>query len=224
MKTPFALLATAAALLITTGAAHADVLPSNASISYDASIDTKGLDWDAPGKLLRLQQFNPQLGTLNAVSFSWSGQLTTRLQLTNTADDPNTIGYTVTGGMGFALPWATTIRQAFGSTSGQVSLAVDEVALTPSILFDLVGGSVVQGSLAPYIGEDNLEVWITAEGITAFSDDAGNFDYSARPKASAWVQVTYDYATNTTAVPEPGALGLLGLALAAAGIASRRRA
>lgn len=224
MKTPFTLLATAAALLISTGAVHAAVLPSNASISYEASIDSKGLDWDVPGKRLSLSQFDPLLGTLNAVSFQWSGALNTRLQLSNVADDPNNIGYTVSGSMSFGLPWSTAVRQEFTSSSGGASLAVDEVVLTPSILLELLGGGAVQGSLDNYIGEDSFDVWVIAEGITTFSDDAGNFDYSARPTASAWVQVTYDYTVNGQAVPEPGALSLLGLALAAAGIASRRRA
>ena len=86
------------------------------------------------------------------------------------------------------------------------------------------GVGTYQGSLANFIGEDSFDVHVLAEGISAFSDEAGNFDYDLTTQATAWLQVTYDYTAAANAVPEPGALSLLGLALAAAGIASRRRA
>ena len=64
MKTPFTLLATAAALLITTGAAHAGALPWIASTSFEDSPGPLGLDWETPGKRLSLSRFDPLLGTL----------------------------------------------------------------------------------------------------------------------------------------------------------------
>ena len=223
MKTPFTLLATAAALLIATGAAHADVLPSNASISFDDSVGPLGLDWDLPGKRLSLSQFDPLLGTLNAVRFQWRGQLDTRAVLTNFASGPNTISYTVSGNLRFDLPLSPAASLQFGPKSDDIALAADEVQ-DLQVLLEGDGFGTYQGSLANFIGEDSFDVHVLAEGISAFSDEAGNFDYDLTTQATAWLQVTYDYTAAANAVPEPGALSLLGLALAAAGIASRRRA
>lgn len=224
MKTPFALLATAAAaLLITTGAAQADVLPSNASISYEDSVGPLGLDWDVPGKRLSLSQFDPLLGTLNAISFQWRGMLDTRALLTNFAGGQNTIRYTVSGNMRFDLPLSPAAWLEFGPQSGDIALAVDQI-VDLQVLLEGSGSGVYQGSLANFIGEDSFTVRVLADGISAFADEAGGFDNELTTQATAWVQVTYDYSAAGNAVPEPGALSLLGLALAAAGMASRRRA
>lgn len=223
MKTPFALLAAAAALLITTGSAHAGVLPSNASISYQDTVGPLDLDWDVPGKRLSLSQFDPLLGTLNAVHFKWNGQLDTRAVLTNFASGQNTISYTVSGNMRFDLPLSPAAWLTFGPQSGDIALAADEVR-NLQVLLAGGGFDTYQGSLANFIGDDSFDVRVLAEGLSAFSDEAGNFDYDLTTRATAWVQVTYDYTANGNAVPEPGALGLVGLALAAAGIAARRRA
>jgi hypothetical protein len=217
MKTPFALLATAAALLITTGAAHADVLVSNASVG---PLD---LDWELPGKRLSLSQFDPLLGTLNAVSFQWSGKMDTRAVLTNFAAGQNTIRYTVSGNLQFDLPLSPTARLEFGPQSGDIALAVDQI-VDLQVLLEGSGSGIYQGSLTNFIGEDSFNVRVLADGISAFADEAGGFDSEITTQATAWVQVTYDYTAARNAVPEPGALSLLGLALAAAGIASRRRA
>ena len=64
---------------------------------------------------------------------------------------------------------------------------------------------------------------MVAQGDASLEDESGNVDFEFTTTASAWVKVTYDYTAAGNAVPEPGALSLLGLALAAAGIASRRR-
>lgn len=223
MKTPFALLATAAAaLLITAGAAQADVLPSNASISYEDSVGPLGLDWDVPGKRLSLSQFDPLLGTLNAVSFQWLGALNSSFRSFNDNASQNTLSYRASGSMAFGLPLPANAQGVFGPQVGEIVLAPGEDK-TLSILFQLIGNGGVVGNLAGFIGEDSFDVRVVAQGDSSLKDESGNVDFEVTTAASAWVKVTYDYTAAGNAVPEPGALSLLGLALAAAGIASRRR-
>ena len=223
MKTPFALLATAAAaLLITAGAAQADVLPLNASISYEDSVGPLGLDWDVPGKRLSLSQFDPLLGTLNAVSFQWLGALNSSFRGFNDNASQNTLRYSASGSMAFGLPLPANAQGVFGPQEGEIVLAPGEDK-TLSILLQLIGNGGIVGNLAGFIGEDSFDVRVVAQGDSSLEDESGNVDFEVTTTASAWVKVTYDYTAAGTAVPEPGALSLLGLALAAAGIASRRR-
>jgi hypothetical protein len=223
MKTPFALLATVAALLITTGAAHADVLPSNASISFEDSYGPAGTDWQAPGKLLHLDQFDPLLGTLNAVSFQWRGTLNTSFWASNPTTNLNTLRYSASGSMAFGLPLPASAQLVFGPQAGEIELAGGQEVTLP-VLLELMGGGVFTGNLADFIGTDTVDLRVVAQGDSFMTDESGNVDFDVTTTASAWVQVTYDYTANGNQVPEPGALSLLGLALAAAGIASRRRA
>lgn len=223
MKTPFTLLATAAALLIATGAAHAGALPSNASISYEDSAGPHGLDWDAPGKRLNLSRFDPLLGTLNAVSFQWRGTLNSTFWGFNDSSSQNTLRYSASGSMGFGMPLPASAQLVFGPQEGEIALAPGEDKTVP-ILLELTGSGGFAGNLDGFIGEDTFDVRVVAQGDSFLVDESGNVDFRASTTASAWVKVTYDYAVAGNAVPEPGALSLLGLALAAAGIASRRRA
>jgi hypothetical protein len=222
MKTPFALLATAAALLISTGAAHADVLPS-ASISFEDSFGPAGTDWQAPGKRLQLSQFDPLLGTLNAVSFQWRGSLDSSFWGFNDNTSQNTLRYSASGSMGFGLPLPASAQLVFGPQEGEIVLAPGEDKTLP-ILLQLMGSGSFVGSVDGFIGEDTFDVRVVAQGDSFLVDESGNVDFLATTTASAWVKVTYDYTAARNAVPEPGVLSLLGLALAAAGIATRRRA
>lgn len=223
MKTTFALLATAAALLTTTGAAHADVVPSNASIRYEASVGPAGLDWQAPGKLLSLAQFDPLLGTLNAVSFQWRGTLSSSFWAFNPLSQGTTVRYSASGSMGFSLPLPGAPQIVFGPQQGEFALAAGQ-ELTLPVVLEAMGSGTFQGDLQGFVGEDDFSVRVVAQGDSFMEEESGNVDVETTTTASAWVQVTYDYTARPNDVPEPGVLSLLGLALAAAGIASRRRA
>lgn len=219
MKTTLTLLATAATLLISTAAAHADI------ISYDASYGPADTDWATPGKLLSLNQFNPLLGTLNAVSFEWRGTLNASFWASNPTNAQNVVRYSASGHMGFGLPLPASAQLVFGPQEGDLVLAPGQDRTLP-ILLQRTGGGSFLGNLADFIGTSDFDVRVVAQGDSSIFDQSGNVDTEVTTTASAWVKVTYDYNANANAnqVPEPGALSLLGLALAAAGIALRRSA
>lgn len=223
MKTPFALLATAAALLLSTGAAQADVLPSSSRISFEDSAGPAGTDWQAPGKLLRLDRFDPLLGTLTAVSFEWRGTLESVFWASNPTTRDNTLRYSASGSMGFGLPLPASAQLVFGPQQGEILLAPGQEVSLPVVLA-LSGSGAFQGDLADFVGTDTVNLRVLAQGDSFMEDESGNVDFEVTTTASAWVKVNYDYTAHGQPVPEPGALSLLGLALAAAGMASRRRA
>lgn len=225
MKTPFTLLATAAALLIATGAVRANVLPSNASISYEDNVGPLGLDWDGRGQLMSLSQFDPLLGTLTAVSLQWRGTLSAYFWAANPVETGrrNAVRYSASGSMSFDLPLSPAAQLTFGPQGGEMALEAGEEREVP-ILLEAMGGGQYLGALAGFIGIDDFDVRVLAQGDSFMFDESTNVDTDITTTASAWVQVTYDYSAARNAVPEPAALSLLGLAMAAAAIASRRRA
>jgi hypothetical protein len=72
-----------------------------------------------------------------------------------------------------------------------------------------------------FVGSGNFDIGVLAIGQSQMTG-SGNVDGGAITEATAGASVRYDYSANN-AVPEPGALALVGLALGAAGLAGRRR-
>lgn len=222
MKKTFPLLTTLAAMLLSVGAAQASFVPTGNTISYDASYGPAGTDWAAPGQALALQKFNPLLGTLNSVHFDWSGQLNSSFWVYNPSLQSAIVSYTANGGMSFNFPSMAAQQLVFGPQTGLLAVGADQDA---TLAVDLTGGSgtTLLADWASFVGADTFDVLVTAQGTSAFNG-AGNVDTEVVTSASARVKVSYDYTPNRNAVPEPTGLALVGLALAAAGLMSRRRA
>ncbi len=195
---------------------------SDASSSNAASYGPSMTDWEAPGQVLQLQKFNPLLGTLTAVTFSWDGRLDTVFTVENETDERSPVTYSASGSMQFSIPHYGLASLVFGPQSGQFDVDAGTSSALAISLKDSGTGSTT--NLTDFIGPGSFAVLVTARSDSAMSTDNDDIFLSTRTNAFASAQVSYDYIAATHAVPEPGALALLGLALGAACLATRRRA
>lgn len=184
-----------------------------------AGLPLAGTDWT---NSVQVQQFDASLGTLNSISITLSGLVRTSFSATNDGTDAALFSNQLYGSLDGLLPDGSTLQLLFEGADDRQLAGGDSYS---GVVIERDGNTSVTltSGFAPFIGTGSFAVdltalaWSTISGPDSFTSDFSSW-------ASADVSVVYDYTAATQNVPEPGALALVAMALAAAGLTRRRSA
>lgn len=216
----------AAALALTVGA-------NAATVSFNFSNPMQTTEINQTGNL---GLFDGALGTLTAVSLSFSGANATQLQLTNSAAQAQTVRATSTTELYFGSSLAglnTLITAAnpvvvLSTTVGPTSIA-SGASVTFGPLTDsdtIVWTSQLSGILSSFSAQGGGDFAVTCQSLSglAVQGGGGNVSTTQNTQAGCSAAVEYTFSPTPQQVPEPGALALVGIALAGLALARSKKA
>jgi hypothetical protein len=197
-------------------------------------------DWSDGSQTVSVPTFDTTLGTLNSVTITLLGDVTSNGNLTNTtgSSQASITGYTAStvirllpvgysgGFTNFATgPAALTtvapnlINVAFQTLNAGASIAFNVTDAQSTASFTAISG------LGTYetAGAGSVLFPLFTTTSTSSNETGGNLILNQTTAAFAEVTITYNYTTPAVDAPEPASLGLFAAGLACLGAVRRRQ-
>ena len=186
------------------------------------SIASQTTDWV---EMFNVNRFNTALGTLNAVTFSYSGTLNNTVSFENTGNGTGRFTAQFTNILGVVNnpdPEAFALSEAYDSQSYTTRLAKTDGVRTNVFSPMTLSGSFSASStdLAAYSGSGTFSLGLRESSWVSMTTP-GNSRTSATSIGSGSLSVTYAYTAAPVPEPESYAMFLAGLCIM--GTISRRR-
>lgn len=198
-----------------------------ATVSYTSTIGEADTDWSGT---LSVAKFDAALGNLTKVTFNYGGLLWSALEVENRSTESGTeVTAHMVGAIVFGLPIGEivdlTLENAFAVSLAAFDGAIDFAGSSGHAFAPRTNENydtkTFTSLLSMFQGPGTLDITADASGSVLLSG-GGNVLSGIETRASAWLEVVYEYSTDTS-VPEPAPLALLGAGLLGLGIARRKR-
>ena len=199
-----------------------------ATVSFNDSIPLTTTTWTDS---MSVSKFNPALGTLTGITWSFGGNVAGSAQAESRDAQPATLTLDLKATIGVQKPGGGALAQVIPTVNNTFNATAFDGLLdfggTSGVSFTgLTGsgsdsGSIPAGDWADWIGIGNVTLATDAAGTSAGSG-AGNLVTVFSTDAGADFSVTYAY--NPAVVPEPGTIAMSAVVLLGAlGVWRHRR-
>src|SRR5579883_2544037 len=199
MKNRRLILALVSSLLLACAPAFAN------SISYSASFPSTTTSFSIP---ISLPQFNPSMGTLTSITFTFDGQTTGSATVTNNSGATGSYQVSISSNLKLLDPTNNTLISITPSFNQTLNIANGDS-----------GSTTITSGFSPYVGLGDVSFTVSGEGIGGVSGPSP-FTVDSITKGEGTITITYN---TSSVVPEPATLALFGSGLLALGLLYQRR-